>query len=93
MAQGVYTWNKDFLLWIPSKSETEIFLILEGPPLWIFQEIWKIAISFTDLGKKSFLDQFLILYSVGVQKISTFCPFNFVRVDQSLQLDVLVYFL
>ena len=42
-----------------------------------------------DLGEKSFLDQFLILYVVEGQKISTLSLVNFVRVDQSFKLDVL----
>ena len=58
---------------------------MERSPLWIFQEIWKIAIPFTDVGEKSFLDQFLILYTIEVQKLTTFCPSNFVRVYQLLQ--------
>ena len=41
------------------------------------QSMWKI-----------FLNQFLILYIIGVQKIPTLRPLNFARVDQPLQLYV-----
>ena len=40
------------------------------------------------LDEKSFLDQFPILYTKEVQKLPTLLLVNFVRVDQSLQLDV-----
>ena len=45
------------------------------------------TISSTDIDEKSFLDQFLILYSIEAQKILTLPPFNLVH-DQSLQLNV-----
>ena len=41
-----------------------------------------------DVDGNSFLDQFLIPYVIEVQKIPTIHLINFVRVDQSLQLDV-----
>ena len=43
-----------------------------------------------DVGEKSFLGQFLILYIKEVQKIPTLRPVNFVRVKQSLQPHVAV---
>ena len=47
------------------------------------------AIPSMDVSEKSFLHLFLILYIIGVQKILTLGPVNFVRVDQSLQLHVI----
>ena len=41
-----------------------------------------------DVDGNSFLDQFLIPYVIEVQKIPTIHLINFVRVDQSLQLDM-----
>lgn len=41
------------------------------------------------MGEKSFLDQFLIIYIIEVEKIPTLCLVNFGRVDHSLQLDAL----
>ena len=45
-----------------------------------------------DVDGKSFLHQFLIPYVIEVQKIPTSRPFNFVRVDQLLQLDLFAFF-
>ena len=55
MTKGCCTKDADFIFWISAKSETNNFFDWEGSPLWNFQEIWKIAISFTDVGEKSFL--------------------------------------
>ena len=63
----------------------KFFFDIEGSPLWIFQEILKIAMSSTDVDEKSFIDEFLISYIVEVQTLPTLRPFNFVRVNQSLQ--------
>ena len=41
-----------------------------------------------DVDEKSFLDQFLILYIIEVQKLPTLRLINFVRVYQSLQQHV-----
>ena len=43
-----------------------------------------------DVGEKYFQDQFLILYVIEVQKLPTSHLVNFVWVDQSFQLDVIL---
>ena len=47
----------------------------------IFKEIWKNAISSTDVHEKYFVDKFLNLYTKEVQKILTLHPVNFISVD------------
>ena len=53
---------KDFKFWISLKSETKNFwdkFFIEGSPLWIFQEIQKIAIFSKAIDEKFFFGQFL----------------------------------
>ena len=49
--------HKDFKFWVSLKSETKIFwdkFFIEGSPLWIFQEIQKIAIFSKAIDEKLF---------------------------------------
>ena len=65
-------------------------IFIQGSPLWVFHEFWKISISSADEGEKYFSDQYLILHTMKIKKIPTSYLVNFVRVDQSLQLNVFV---
>ena len=66
------------------KIRNEKCFAIEGSPLWIFQDIWKIAISSADVGEKYFLEHFLILCIIEIQKIPTLRTGNFLRVNLSL---------
>ena len=66
------------------KIGDENFLDIEGMSFWNFQDIWKIAISSADVGEKYFLEHFLILCIIEIQKIPTLRTGNFLRVNLSL---------
>ena len=61
----------------------KIFLTQKGPPFGFskkFEKLQYLLRMYID--EKSFLDQFLILYIIKVQKLPIFCAFNFVRAYQ-----------